>query len=113
MIQSAEDVVKAMNWDHVPVSPQVVQRQLFPELTPEEEQVITHLQKHPDGIQINTLVVESNIAINRMTSLLFNLEMKGVVRALAGGVYKMASKNGRTLSPNLVNLKSNTMKKIT
>ena len=90
LIQSAEDVVKAMNWDHVPVSPQVVQRQLFPELTPEEEQVITHLQKHPDGIQINTLVVESNIAINRMTSLLFNLEMKGVVRALAGGVYKMA-----------------------
>lgn len=90
LIQSAEDVVKAMNWDHVPVSPQVVQRQLFPELTPEEEQVITHLQKHPDGIQINTLVVESNIAINRMTSLLFNLEMKGVVRALAGGVYKLA-----------------------
>ena len=90
LIQGAEDVVKAMNWDHVPISPQVVQRQLFPELTPEEEQVITHLQKHPDGIQINTLVVESNIAINRMTSLLFNLEMKGVVRALAGGVYKMA-----------------------
>ena len=90
LIQSAEDMVKAMNWDHVPISPQVVQRQLFPELTPEEEQVITHLQKHPDGIQINTLVVESNIAINRMTSLLFNLEMKGVVRALAGGVYKMA-----------------------
>ena len=60
------------------------------EALPEEEQVITHLQKHPDGIQINTLVVESNIAINRMTSLLFNLEMKGVVRALAGGVYKMA-----------------------
>ena len=90
LIQSAEDVVKAMNWNHVPVSPQVVQRQLFPELTPEEEQVITHLQKHPDGIQINTLVVESNIAINRMTSLLFNLEIKGVVRALAGGVYKMA-----------------------
>ena len=25
-----------------------------------------------------------------MTSLLFNLEMKGVVRALAGGVYKLA-----------------------
>ena len=90
LIQSAEDVVKAMNWDHTPVVPQVVQRQLFPELTPEEEQVVTHLKKHPDGIQVNTLVVETNIAINRMTSLLFNLEMKGVVRALAGGVYKLA-----------------------
>lgn len=28
LIQSAEDVVKAMNWDHTPVVPQVVQRQL-------------------------------------------------------------------------------------
>lgn len=90
MIQSAEDVVKAMNWDHAPVVPQVVQRQLFPELSPEEEQVVSHLKKHPDGIQVNTLVVETNIAINRMTSLLFNLEMQGVVRALAGGVYKLA-----------------------
>lgn len=52
--------------------------------------MVTHLKKHPDGIQVNTLVVETNIAINRMTSLLFNLEMKGVVRALAGGVYKLA-----------------------
>lgn len=78
-----------MNWDHVPIVPQAVQRQFFPELSPEEEQIIIQLKKHPDGVQVNTLVVESNIAINRMTSLLFNLEMKGVVRSLAGGIYRL------------------------
>jgi DNA processing protein len=42
-----------------------------------------------DGLQINTLVVETNIPINRMTTLLFEMEMKGVVRVLAGGMYKL------------------------
>ena len=54
-----------------------------------EEKIVSLLQKHPDGIQINTLVVESNIAINRMTGILFELEMKGIIRTLAGGVYKL------------------------
>jgi DNA processing protein len=40
-------------------------------------------------MQINLLVVEANIPIQRMSSLLFELEMKGVVRALAGGVYRI------------------------
>jgi DNA processing protein len=40
-------------------------------------------------LHINVLVVESNIPVNRMTALLFELEMKGVVRALVGGVYHL------------------------
>ena len=38
---------------------------------------------------INTLVVEANIPVNRMSALLFELEMKGVVKALVGGVYHL------------------------
>ena len=36
-----------------------------------------------------TLVVEANIPVNRMSALLFELEMKGVVKALVGGVYHL------------------------
>jgi DNA processing protein len=42
-------------------------------------------------MQVNQLVVEADIPINRMSALLFELEMKGVVRALAGGVYRLLS----------------------
>ncbi|MGL5937770.1 MAG: hypothetical protein ACRCY5_03475, partial [Phocaeicola sp.] len=35
------------------------------------------------------LVIESNIPIQRISGVLFELEMKGVVRLLAGGVYKL------------------------
>ena len=89
LLQSAEELVKAMNWDSEAQAPAVIQRQLFPELDENEEKIVALLQKHPDGIQINALVVESNIAINRMTSILFELEMKGIIRTLAGGVYKL------------------------
>ena len=90
LLQDAEGLVKAMNWD-MPSRPvaAAVQRQLFPDLSEEEQLVAGLLQKHDEGMQINALVVESNIAINRMTGILFELEMKGVVRALAGGVYRL------------------------
>ena len=42
-----------------------------------------------EGLQINTLVIDTNIPVNRMSALLFELEMKGVIRALAGGVYRL------------------------
>ena len=91
LLQSAEELVKAMNWDYTPTSSprEGIQRQLFPDLTPEEELVTSQLEKNPDGLQINTIVVNTNIPINRMTGILFEMEMKGIVRALAGGVYKL------------------------
>ena len=91
LLQSAEELVKAMNWDYTPASSprEGIQRQLFPDLTPEEELVTSQLEKNPDGLQINTIVVNTNIPINRMTGILFEMEMKGIVRALAGGVYKL------------------------
>ena len=67
----------------------VIQRELFPELSEEEKKIVQVLHRNPDGIQINTLVVETNIPINRISAILFELEMKGVVRALAGGVYRL------------------------
>ena len=91
LIQSAEDFVNAMGWNtgmHLTSKP-AVQRELFPELSAEEENILQILQKYPDGIQITVLVIESNIPINKISSLLFEMEMKGMVRALAGGVYRL------------------------
>ena len=90
LITSAEDVVNAMNWTSMESMKQKgIQRQLFPDLSEEEQCIVGLLQRNPDGIQINTLVVEADIPINRMSALLFELEMKGVVRAMAGGVYRI------------------------
>ena len=90
LILSAEDFVQAMGWNTSSNQvPQTVQRELFPDLNEEEKRIVCLLQQHSEGIQINLLVVEANIPINQMSALLFELEMKGVIRALAGGVYKL------------------------
>jgi DNA processing protein len=39
-------------------------------------------------VQINRLVVETNVPVNRLMPLLFELEMKDLIKTLAGGRYK-------------------------
>ena len=90
LLQSAEDFVQAMGWDNAarPVRSEAVQRDLFPELSDEEERIVRILSRM-GGLHVNALVVEADIPVNRMSGLLFELEMKGVVRALVGGMYHL------------------------
>lgn len=87
LITSAHDFVQAMNWEHKAVAAPT-QGELFPELTPEEEIVIALLRKNSDGLQINQLVVKVDMPINVLMPLLFNMELKGYVRSVAGGCYR-------------------------
>ncbi|MBO7130137.1 MAG: DNA-processing protein DprA [Prevotella sp.] len=92
LISNANDFVKAMGW------PSEVQRQqnytdgiernLFPDLSPEETKVVALLQQTND-LQLNILSVKTGIPIGSLTALLFQLEMKGVIRPLAGGMYHL------------------------
>ena len=88
LIQNAGDFIRAMRWDRTVMKEKPVQRILFPELTEEETRVVTILQNEGNQ-QINALVVRSDIPVSRMNALLFELEMKGVVRVLAGGMYEL------------------------
>jgi DNA processing protein len=65
-----------------------VERQLFPALTPEEQAVVSLLQDTND-LQQNVIAVKTNISMGQLTALMFSLEMKGVVKPLAGGVFHL------------------------
>lgn len=90
LLLSAEDLVEAMGWtlDSHPAKAESVQRSLFLELTEEEQKVVHTLEKQ-GNLQINALVVETDIPVHKMSAILFELEMKGVVRVLAGGIYQL------------------------
>lgn len=89
LIQSAEDFVKAMGWTCTAPSPnENVQRELFPDLSEEEQKLVSILSSRGE-LHINTLVVESDIPVNRTSALLFELEMKGIVKTMAGGLYRL------------------------
>lgn len=92
LISNADDFVKSMNWDDdvkLQRAQQVgIERQLFPDLSTEERQVVSALKKHND-LQINMLSVQADIPIAHLTAILFSLEMKGVLKALPGGMYHL------------------------
>ena len=66
----------------------IIERELFVDLTPEEQRIVDALTKTND-LQMNLISVQTNIPIGQLTALLFSLEMKGVLKPLAGGTYHL------------------------
>ena len=89
LLQSAAELVEAMCWNTAGTASRPIQRSLFPELNEEEKRIVNSLRQSPTGIQVNTLTVQTGIPIHRLTATLLDLEMKGVVRSLAGGSYRL------------------------
>ena len=92
LISNATDFVNAMGWQDdaklQSAQQQGIERQIFPDLSSDEQHIVNTLQRTND-LQINMLSVQANIQISTLTALLFSLEMKGVVKTLAGGVYHL------------------------
>ena len=90
LITSAYDFVEAMNWEVATKkkSAEDLQTELFPDMSPEETAVMTALRENSDGLQVNQMVVQLNTPINKLLPLLFEMEMKGYIKAVAGGCYR-------------------------
>lgn len=92
LITSAEDFVKAMRWESDKQLQEAqsngIERQLFPEFSDDELRIVEVLKKTND-LQINILAVQCGMPVSRLSATLFELEMKGVVKTLAGGTYHL------------------------
>ena len=104
LIQSAENFVKMMCWSGPEAGrpgfhagPEAgrpgfhaggQQRELFPDLTEEETQIVNLLSNN-ESVHLNNLVIATDIPIHRMNALLFELEMKGIIHVKAGNLYQL------------------------
>ncbi len=92
LLTSAEDFVKTMGWEddalRIEAQKKGIERQLFPELSPEQQRIVDVLTKSND-LQLNQLSVKTGIPIGDITSILFQMEMMGVVKPMAGGNYHL------------------------
>ncbi|SFF82090.1 DNA-processing protein DprA [Prevotella sp. KH2C16] len=92
LISNAEDFVKAMGWETEKrlseVRQQGIERELFPNLSEDEQKIVKALSRQND-LQVNILTLKTGIPIPRLSALLFSLEMKGVVKTFAGGMYHL------------------------
>ena len=91
LITSAEDIVKSLGWHTEEKLQQArkkgIERELFTDFTDDERKVVEVLQK---GDQTkDTLCVETGLPISTLSTAIFTLEMKGIIRALSGSQYHL------------------------
>ena len=92
LITSTHDFVSAMGWvddnELQKARQEGIERQMFVDLTDDERRIVELLQQNND-MQINVIAVKADMPISKLTALLFSLEMKGVLKAMAGGCYHL------------------------
>lgn len=91
LLTNAEDLLDAMGWNDTSNNAskqKTIQPDLFPTLS-DEEQTLLNTLKNVDDKHVNQMTIETNIPYSRASMILFDLEMKGLVKALGGARYRL------------------------
>jgi DNA processing protein len=88
LLTSAADVVYILNWEiEKDKKTKSVQKQLFVTLEPEEQKVYDYLLNKGKQ-EMDIIALECDFPIFRISSILLNMELKGVVRPLPGKLFE-------------------------
>ena len=83
-----QDLIEALNWDVGTQNKKVIQPQLFMELSDEEQLIYDFLLANQKQ-HVDTIALTCKIPVYKLATLLFNLEMKGVLRPLQGKLFEV------------------------
>ena len=85
LLQSGKDLAYLLNWEELPKK--TIQKQLFVELDTSETLLYNYLLK--EGKQtLDIIALHNNLPIFKVSSLLLNMELKGVIRPLHGKMFE-------------------------
>ena len=87
LLESVKDLEYILGWETN--KPDGVQQKLFVQLT-KEEQKLADLLKNDGSMFIDIISHKTKIPIQKVSSLLLNMEFSGVVRSLPGKMYELA-----------------------
>lgn len=87
LMQSAADIVYIMGWQQTGVKAPI-QKQLFIDLQPDEETVVTIL-KEKEELTIDELSLISKMPMSKISGLLLTLEFSGIIKSLPGKIYRL------------------------
>ena len=86
VLTSATDIISHLNWEEKKSLPSH-QKKLFVELSDNEQVVLSSLQKSGNE-NLDEIALSSQKSISEVATILFGLELKGLVRALPGKSYE-------------------------
>ena len=82
LLTSVKDIVKQLNWD-IQQKPKVIQKQLFVSLNEDEQKIFDYLQINNIAV-LDKIAKSCSIPIFKLSSILLQMELKGVVKPLPG-----------------------------
>ena len=90
LVTSAAELAEALCWDKAAENKaQAAQeKELFPVLAA-DEQLVADTLAGSDGMQLNVLAAKTGIHVGKLMSLLFGLEMRGIVKSMSGSRYRL------------------------
>ncbi|MCQ2959196.1 MAG: DNA-processing protein DprA [Bacteroidales bacterium] len=87
LIESGEDLEKLLNWDIETKTNKNAQKELFVNLSDEEQKIVSYLNTNPEA-PIDKIAVMCEIPMSKLSSLLLSMEFKGLVCCLPGKCFK-------------------------
>ncbi|MGV8946759.1 MAG: DNA-processing protein DprA [Lutibacter sp.] len=87
ILTSAKDLVEMLNWESPKNIKKTIQKQLFVELS-ENEQLMYDFLIQNGKEMLDLISLNCKLPIHQTTALLFNLEMKGMVKPLPGKLFE-------------------------
>ncbi len=88
LLQASKDLSYILGWESKTEQPKIIQRQLFLELTPEEQLLIDEISKH-NSISIDEIAVRTALSISQVSTQLLLLEFKGLIQQMPGKKYSI------------------------
>ncbi len=82
------DVPYMLNWELETKDTPIVQKQLFVNLTTEEQKIFDYLQLQGKQL-LDVIALECDMPTYKVTSILLNMELKGILRPLPGKQFEL------------------------
>jgi DNA processing protein len=86
LLTSAADLIYHLNWD-LQTATKSVQKQLFVSLDPEEQKIYDYLLQSGKEV-LDSIAIDCQMPTYKLSSLLLNMELKGVIRPLPGKLFE-------------------------
>lgn len=86
LMTSAADLLYILNWN-VETKSKSVQKQLFVTLDSDEQPIYDYLQKNGKEM-LDIIALQCDISIQKVSGILLNMELKGVIRPLPGKLFE-------------------------
>ena len=88
LVSSGEDIAAALGWEERNENSPKSEKKLPLHLSAAQQKIVNILQKK-EKEHLDLIVVETGIPANQVLTILFELEMQGIVQPLAGKYYQM------------------------